>query len=325
MGTSKSQPNDWMLKNGTGKITTFADERGWCIQHADGQIEVIHAMSDVAESPAVATTILSVVNPSGDYSLGAGAEVLFAVNWSEPVIVTGTPQISFEENNVGVTADYDSARSTSTQSVFVFDVTAEGAIDTITESVQLNSGTIIGADAVDASFSLVFSADTVSDITVTTPGTGFDESETITIDAPNKANSTATITTTDAAGVVDSVVLEYGGYGYEAGTIVIAGGTSGTVTATVVDGVITAIVLLAGGTGYTGASGVELAVPTLTVTQATADLVFADDAVSDVTMTEVGYGYDGLEGYTVDSPTGTDAILTFNADYAQPTGVTVVA
>ena len=57
MGTSRSQPNNWMTKNGTGKITTFADARGWCRQHANGQIEVLHAMSGVIETPFISPTI----------------------------------------------------------------------------------------------------------------------------------------------------------------------------------------------------------------------------------------------------------------------------
>lgn len=324
MGTSKSQPNDWMTKDGTGKITTFADERGWCIQHADGQVEVIHAMSDVAESPAVAAAILSVTNPSGDYSLGAGAEVLFTVQWSEPVTVTGTPQIAFEENGAGVTADYDSTRSDANTSVFVFDVTAEGAIDTVTEAVQLNGGTIVGADAIAAVLDdAVFTNDTVASVAVTSGGSGYDETETITFDAPNKANSTATITTTDNAGAVDSVTLEDGGYGYEDGVIAIAGGTAGTVTATTVDGVITEIVLLAGGSGYTGATGVELDAPTLTVSTATGTVVFAttdvptdEGIIAEVVLEDGGYGYASgtiaIDGGTAGTVTATvvDGVIT---------------
>ena len=147
MGTSKTQPNDWMTKDGSGNITTFADERGWCIQHANGFVEVIHCMKDVVETPAVAPTVLNVENPAaGDYSVGAGDVIQFVVFWSEPVTITGTPQIAFNENGVGQTADYDPAQSSSNKSVFEFTVTTAGAIDTVVEAVQANGGTIVGAD-----------------------------------------------------------------------------------------------------------------------------------------------------------------------------------
>lgn len=168
MGTSKTQPNDWMTKDGTGKITTFADERGWCIQHADGQVEVIHAMSDVAETPAVAPTVLNVINPSaGDYSVGAGDVILFTVSWSEPITVTGTPQIAFNENAVGAVADYDPAQSTINKMVFAYTVTTPGAIDTVVEAVSLNGGTIVGADDGVTAATLDFNGDYVQPTGVT--------------------------------------------------------------------------------------------------------------------------------------------------------------
>ena len=147
MGTSKSQPNDWMTKDGTGKISTFADERGWCIQHANGQIEVIHTMADITESPAVAPVISRVTNPrAGDYSVAAGGQVKFTISWTEPVIVTGTPQVQFNENGIGVAADFDPSLSSTNKSVFVYTVTTEGDVDTVVEAVSLNGGTIIAGD-----------------------------------------------------------------------------------------------------------------------------------------------------------------------------------
>jgi len=160
MGTSKTQPNDWMTKDGTGNITTFADERGWCIQHKNGQIEVLHCMSNVLETPAVAPYILAVINPAdGDYSVAAGDTITFTVNWSEPITVTGTPQIAFNENGVGAVADYDPALSDSNTMVFTYDVTTEGDIDTVVEAVQLNSGTIVGTDDGVTAAVLDFNAD----------------------------------------------------------------------------------------------------------------------------------------------------------------------
>lgn len=323
MGTSKSQPNDWMTKDGTGKINTFADERGWCIQHADGQIEVIHAVSGVAENPSNPADILGVTNPAdGVYSVGD--KLTFIVKWNEPVTVTGTPQITLDEDGVTVTADYVAGSSTATTSVFEYTTTTTGVVDNIVETIGLNSGSITDTSGnAQATATPVFSEGIVDSITLDYAGAGYDSEELVTIDAPSLVNSTATITTTDNAGVIDSVTLEDGGYGYETGTIAIAGGTGGTVTATVTDGVITELVLLGGGSGYTGASGVELAAPTLTVTQATADTSWTDNTLTGFSITEAGYGYDGSEGVTIDAPNGTPVVLTFNTDYEQPTGITI--
>lgn len=331
MGTSKTSPNDWLGRDGNGKTTAnnvFAGPMGWYIKHPNGQVELLQAMSGAAEVPPNSADVYQAVNPvDGDYSVGAGDTLIFVINWSEPVIITGTPQISFNENGVAQTADYVAASSTSTQSVFEFDVTTPGAIDTVVTTIGLNGGTIVGADKTPASVSMTFTNDTVASMGVVNGGSDFDGTETITIDAPSKVNSTATITTTaEDPGAVLTVTLEDGGYGYADGTIAITGGgADATVDIITTNGVITSVVLNAAGTGYTGASGVDLAAPTLTVTQATAVLVLTDSAVSSITMTEVGYGYDGTEGYTIDEPVGTDAVLAFDAGYIQPTGVNVVA
>ena len=328
MGTSKSAPNDWMIKNGNGKMadSVFAGKGGWYVTHPNGQVELLHGMSGVAEVPPNAPNILSVINPdAGEYSIGAGDVLTFVIYWTEPVTITGTPQIGFNENDVAQTADYDPAQSTANKSVFTYDVAAAGDIDTVVSPIDLNSGTIEANDAVIATLTPVFVDDTVDDVTINGGGTGYAGTETITFAAPSKSNSTATITTTDDAGALDSVVLEDGGYGYETALgVAVAGGTGGTVDIVAVDGVITEVTLNAGGSGYTGATGVLLATPTLTVTTATADLTFTSTAISAVTMTENGYGYDGTEGYTLSAePTGSDAILTWTV--VQPVGVSVVA
>ena len=329
MGTSKSAPNDWMIKNGNGKMadSVFAGKGGWYVTHPNGQIELLHGMSNVAEIPANAPNILSVDNPdAGEYSIGAGDVLTFVVYWTEPVTIAGTPQIGFNENDVAQTADYDAAQSTANMSVFTYDVAAAGAIDTVVSPIDLNSGTIFSNDGLAAELSPVFLNDTVFSTVIDFSGVGYAEDETITFDAPNKSNVTATITTTaEDPGALLTVVLEDGGYGYETALgVAVAGGTGGTVDIVAVDGVITEVTLNAGGSGYTGASGVELAAPTLTVTTATANLTFTSTAISAVTMTENGYGYDGTEGYTLSAePIGTAAILTWTV--VQPVGVTVVA
>lgn len=330
MGTSRSEPNDWMIKNGNGKMadSVFAGPGGWYITHPNGQIELLHGMRGVAEVPPNAPDILSVMNPdAGEYSVGAGDTLTFVIYWTEPVTVTGTPQISFNENDVGVTADYVAGSSTANKSVFEYDVTAAGTVDTVVTTLGLNGGTIIGNDAVVASLTPVFTDDTVASVTIDIGGAGYDETETITFDAPNNALVTATVDVDEGGdGIIDSVILVNPGYGYVTGTIAIPGGNADATVDIVAgdDGVITSAVINNGGTGYS-TQNEPLAVPTLTITTATASLTFTDTAISLVTMTEVGYGYDGEEGYTLVAPTGTDATLTFPAGYTQPSGVTVVA
>jgi len=323
MGTSKSQPNDWMTKDGTGKISTFADERGWCIQHANGQIEVIHTMAGVGENPANPADILAVTNPN-DGTYAVGDTLTFSVRWNEPVTVTGTPQITLNEDDVTVTADYVAGSSTNTLSVFEYTTTTTGVIDTIVETIGLNSGSIMDASGnIQATGTPTFIDGTVEGITLVNAGAGYDSNETVTIDAPTLTLSTATITTTETAGVIDTVVLEDGGYGYETGDIAIAGGNGGTVTVTATDGVIDGIELNTAGTGYTGGTGVELAAPTLVITQATADTDWTDETLIGFTMTENGFGYDGTEGITIDAPNGTPVNLSFNDNYVQPTGIVI--
>lgn len=329
MGTSRSAPNDWMTKNGNGKMAdnVFAGAGGWYVTHPNGQVELLHGMSNVAESPVNAPDMMSVSNPApGDYSVLAGDKVAFTIMWTEPVVVTGTPQITFEEDGVEVQADYVAGSSTSTKSVFEFEVTTEGVIDTVTITLGLNSGTIVGADVAVAALTPVFADDTVDSVTVNSGGSGYAETETITFDAPNNSLVVATVDVVQAGGVIQSVTLVNPGYGYESGVVAVAGGTSGTVTIVAgADGVITSAVVNAGGTGYSDGVA-NLAAASLTITTATADLTFVDNAITEVTMTEVGYGYDGNEGYTLSAePAGTAAVLDFPADYAQPTGVVVVA
>lgn len=98
MSTSKTTPNSWMKKDGTGKNEVFADARGWCKTHPNGMVEVIQCMSNVVENPVNAGGILLVKNPAfGSYVLASNLD--FKVTWDEPVniVVTGgIPSISFK-------------------------------------------------------------------------------------------------------------------------------------------------------------------------------------------------------------------------------------
>ena len=148
-----------------------------------------------------------------------------------------------------------------------------------------------------------FTDDTVASIAVVFGGSGYDGTEQINIGPPTKVNSTATVDITQTGGVIDTVVINIGGYGYvDATTIGIIGGNNdATVDLTVVDGIITAVTLNAAGSNYSDGTS-SLDAPTLTVTQATADLTFLAGAVTLITMTEVGYGYAGSEVIAIDPP-----------------------
>lgn len=162
MGTSKTSPNDWMTKNGNGKMAdnVFAGAGGWYITHPDGQVEMIQCMGGVVESPTNPASVALVINPTdGEYSIAAGDVILFTVNWSEPVTITGTPQISFNENGVLQTADYVVGSSNVTSSVFEFVVTTAGAIDTVVATIGLNGGTIVSTDDGVTAAELTFNGD----------------------------------------------------------------------------------------------------------------------------------------------------------------------
>ncbi len=146
MGTSKSQPNDWMTKDGTGKSTVFGDERGWVRTQPDGQEVVIHCMTGVNEEGTIPRIDSVQVPAPGEYSVGAGDILVFNVEFSEAVVVSGTPQISFNENGVSANASYSSGTSTSTNLSFEYVVTDPGVVDTLVQSVQLNGGTIESVD-----------------------------------------------------------------------------------------------------------------------------------------------------------------------------------
>ncbi len=335
MSVSKTVRSNWMGITGNSKTTSdnvFAGPAGWYIKHPSGQIELIQCISGAAESIINAPNIDIVDNTvDGSYSIAAGDTLIFVVNWSEPVDINVTGGVPYMSVTIGGDAVsiplIGGSKTGATTSTFSYDVDSgseTGALVLLTPSVVLNSGTIKGSDAIDAEGDIVVTNDTVSSVTMLQPGSAYAGTETVTFDAPNKVNVNATVAITQTGGIIDTVEIVEGGYGYEDGVIAIAGGTGGTITATVTDGVITGVVLTAPGTGYS--DGTEnLAAPTLSVTTATADLTFTTGAISAVTMTENGYGYDGTESVTFDPSTGTDAVLTRPASYVQPTGVTVGA
>jgi hypothetical protein len=145
MGTSKTQPAEWMLNDGTGKSTIFGDERGWVRKMADGQEVVLHCMKDVNYTPPTTSPhIVSVTNPAaGDYSISANEIIRFSVYFDEDITVTGNPVVTFDEAGSPQQATYNSGTSLSDMLSFEYAVANIGAINDVQLSINLNGGTIV--------------------------------------------------------------------------------------------------------------------------------------------------------------------------------------
>src|SRR4029079_96125 len=96
--------------------------------------------SIVIDTTAPTVTAVTSTTPNGTY--GVGATITITVGWSEPVVVTGTPQLAL---NSGGTANYSSGSGTSTLA-FTYTVAAgqnSPKLDyTSTTALSLNGGTI---------------------------------------------------------------------------------------------------------------------------------------------------------------------------------------
>ena len=89
-----------------------------------------------------APTVTGVSSTTANGSYGVGSVITITVAWSEPVVVTGTPQLAL---NSGGTASYSSGSGTSTLT-FTYTVAAgenSPKLDyTSTTALSLNGGTI---------------------------------------------------------------------------------------------------------------------------------------------------------------------------------------
>lgn len=146
MGNSTNAPNSVMINDGTGKSKIHGGPGGWYRTHADGQVELIHAMSGVVETPPITAAIASVTNPSAkEYVVGDNID--FKVTWDEPVNIIGLPIVTF---NVGGSAKVatliggDKVGATRTTYRYVAD--EAGILDQVDTAVSLNGATIISTD-----------------------------------------------------------------------------------------------------------------------------------------------------------------------------------
>jgi len=267
------------------------------------------------DADLAAWSALVITNYSLAYDTGSA---LFVVG----EIVSGAVGVA---TVIGLAAGSDATSGTLyvdvTTSGFVPDETISGSGSGAASLVARNKATLAAPTKalIQGTGAATITAFTVASIAPAIAGYGYAGTEAVTIPAPTLANSTATITITETGGVIDTVTLEDGGFGYEDGGVAIAGGATGTVTITTVDGVITEIALLNAGTGYTAGTGVELDAPTLTVTQAVATINVTDTAIATFTVSTAGYGYESGVVITIAAPSLT--ISTGTVTIADTAGV----
>jgi len=199
-------------------------------------------------------------------------------------------------------------------------VTAEGTLkvesDVVTGVDITNAGSgyrnppevTIPAPAISqgtiADIDFTFAGEGVDSSTINSGGSGYDGTEGVTVEAPTKTNSDLIIDiVTDGSGVVTTVSLVNGGYGFSDGESLIIpnGNDDGTIDVTVANGIVTTVVITAGGTGYNDATNIGVGF-TKTVAQATISLVIVSGVVTAVNIDNSGYGYAGTESITVDAP-----------------------
>ncbi len=156
-----------------------------------------------------------------------------------------------------------------------------------------------------ATATLTFVDEGLDAFTVVDGGTGYDGTESITIDAPTKTNIQALVTVTTDGDAIDNISIAEPGYGYDGTEVITISGLGAGATAqidTVVDGVITAVSITVGGTGYTGSPTALVDAYNNNVGIATADLTIDLGVVTGIVITTPGYGYDGAETFSIDAP-----------------------
>ncbi len=165
---------------------------------APGSTNSLSQSKIVVDTTAPTVTAVTSTTPNGSY--GAGSVIDITVSWSEPVVVTGTPELAL---NSGGTADYTSGSGTSTL-VFTYTVAAgqnSSRLDyTSTTALTLNGGTIFdtvanpnaadltlpapgssGSIAGTTSIAIDTTAPTVSSVSSTTPNGDYGLGSVITI------------------------------------------------------------------------------------------------------------------------------------------------
>ena len=186
--------------------------------------------------------------------------------------------------------------------------------------------TITGGSGSGATATAVVKNNTVTQITITNPGSGYalNDQPVATITgggSDNAASATATIATT--SGGLGQVYIINGGTGYttsSTATLTGGGGSGGQVVITgLSNGTITSIAIIAPGSGYTSA-------PVLTFSSGSGgsfSIMIANGTISGVTLVSGGSGYYGSPTVTIVGD-GTGAVVTAQISGGAVTGFTVV-
>jgi FtsP/CotA-like multicopper oxidase with cupredoxin domain len=134
----------------------------------------------------------------------------------------------------------------------------------------------------------------ISDVTVTSPGSGFTVPPTVSIGAAGVIpTQLATATATISTGALQKIAVDESGYGFLAPSVQLSGGSPTTPATAVASGGIDNLVLASGGSGYQNQPLVRISLPDLPDgTQATASAVMgATGSISSVAIVDAGSGY----------------------------------
>ena len=146
-----------------------------------------------------APTVTAVTSTTANGTYGVGSVITITIGWSEPVVVTGTPQLAL---NSGGTASYSSGTGTSTLT-FTYTVAAgqnSPKLDyTSTSALTLNGGTI---------FDTVTTNPNAAVLTLPAPGSAgsIGGSKSIVIDTTAPTVTAVTSTTANGTYGVGSVI-----------------------------------------------------------------------------------------------------------------------
>ncbi len=178
-----------------------------------------------------------------------------------------------------------------------------------------NNLLVVRADTVNHRNAVAQQTGTVTSVSVTAAGSGYDSVPAVTFSAPPTAGGvTATGVAVLSGGGVTGAAIANGGSGYTSATVVfsapqVAGGTTATGTVTVSGGAVTGITITNAGSGYTTAptatisgNGTNASVGTVTI---------STSSVTGITITNAGSGYISAPTVTIAAPvSGVNATAT---------------
>ena len=210
--SSTSCSYNYVIGRGQGSLVFAATGT----DYAGNTVTVNSATITVVDSTAPTVTSVTAATTSGNYTTGGVITVL--VNFSEPIVITGTPQLTLATGSPATTAVNCSAGGTgtsSTQLQFAYTVAAGNSSSDLsysaTTSLALNSGTIkdlagnnatLTLPAVGAANSLNANCSIVVDTTAPTIALTFSATAT----SPANVTAAAALTYTNSISSVGSTI-----------------------------------------------------------------------------------------------------------------------